>query len=162
MLHGLIGVVRRLKVDVRVSPRELRVVAVRRHFDRLDRSVDGEDLDDVFTVHIPRQVSNVHLGRLRSWTALAPRWCRLSTRRPRAWRSRPATTHPLIMITHPGSWVGPETGKASDQHHRRPRAHSSSCQWLFKRGTNALLFQNTFTAGEPVVQIQLLIISINV
>lgn len=75
VLDCLFSIIRRLKVNVSVSARELGVIAIRRHFDRLHGAVDGEYLHDMLAVHVAREMADVDLGRLRCRTALTAR-CR--------------------------------------------------------------------------------------
>jgi len=87
MLDCFVSIIRRLKIDISISTRELRMIAIRRHFDGLDSTIDGEYLHDVFAVHIACEMADVDLGWLRCRTALTSSWCLFSARwsRTRTW-----------------------------------------------------------------------------
>jgi len=58
------------------------VVVIGRHLHGLDGAVDGEYLNNVFAVHVAREMTDVDFGRLRSGASLTTgRWWGLSTRR---------------------------------------------------------------------------------
>ena len=72
VIHGRLCFFGFLIINVRKETRVFAVYAIHRHLDAFDLAVDGEYFGHVVLGDVARQATDVHFGRLRCRTALAP------------------------------------------------------------------------------------------